>query len=75
MKAEEIDKIHRKADSLAELITVVLDSNEILIVQIVLARLFAEVSVESGMPKEQHLHACEVMWDAIVDEMAKEPKH
>jgi len=75
MNANQIKEIKDQAEALSEKIGDVLHDNDLRIVQIVLARFYCGVCIETGMSKKRYLQACSELWDALMEDYAEEIKH
>jgi hypothetical protein len=75
MKAKEIQAMKQKAEELTQKVGDVLHDHEMRVVQIVLAKFYIEVCIESGMSKDVYMGACNGLWDALMDDLAEETKH
>ena len=75
MNAKQIKEIKDQAEALSEKIGDVLHDNDLRIVQVVLARFYCGVCIESGMSKETYTKACSALWDALMEDYAEETKH
>jgi hypothetical protein len=75
MNANEMEEIREEAQVLMDKVGKVLHDQHMVVVQLVLARLYAEVCVDSGMTKKKYLTACEGLWDALMEDLTEETKH
>jgi len=75
MNANEIKSLKDQAEALSEQVGDALHDNDMRVVQIVLARFYCGVCIESGMSKETYTKACEALWDALMEDYAEETKH
>ena len=75
MNAKEIQAMKQKAEELTQKVGDVLHDHEMRVVQIVLARFYCGVCIESGMSKETYTKACGALWDALMEDYAEEIKH
>ena len=69
------EEIKEQIGNLMEQVGNKLNEQPLFMVHIVLARLYGEVCIESGMDKEDYMKACDALWDALTADMAEEPKH
>jgi len=75
MNADQMNQIKEQAEALSEKIGDVLHDNDLRIVQIVLARFYCGVCIDTGMSKKRYIEACEALWDALMEDYAEEIKH
>ena len=75
MNADQIKELKAQAEKLTEQVGDVLHDNDMRVVQMVLARFYCGVCIEMGMSKNIYIEACEVLWDALMEDYAEEIKH
>ena len=75
MNAELMEKMKDEAQVLLEKVGEILHDQHMLVVQLVLARLYGEVCIDTGMTKEKYLIACSGLWDALMEDLAETTKH
>jgi len=75
MNADQMNQIKEQAEALSEKIGDVLHENDLRVVQIVLARFYCGVCIDTGMSKKIYLQACSELWDALMEDYTEEIKH
>lgn len=70
-----IEQTHKEANELMDKVGDVLHDQNLRTVHLVLARLFVTLSMEATSDKQEYMNLCSNLWDAIVEEIAEEPKH
>ena len=72
---DELEQIRDEANDLILKVGEVLDDNSMGVVHMVLARLFVDISIDSGNDKSAFMDMCEKMWDMAIEDRAEETKH